>query len=87
MGKASWVPDAPGVLRSRGMAGELTAALLDEKLDVNGTSFKEASTAAGYGGSSHQVCLHPYLFYLCYALPTLGYPQKELERIPSASSV
>jgi hypothetical protein len=64
------------------MAGELTAALLDEKLDVNGTSFKEASTAAGYGGSSHQVCLHPYLFYLCLALPTLEYPQKELEKIP-----
>lgn len=37
------------------MAGELTAELLDEKLDVNGTSFQAASTAAGYGGASHQV--------------------------------
>ncbi|KAK9918321.1 hypothetical protein WJX75_003179 [Coccomyxa subellipsoidea] len=46
-----------GCIGSRGMAGELTAALLDEKLDVNGTSFKEASTAAGYGGSSHQEIL------------------------------
>ncbi|EIE18838.1 N-carbamyl-L-amino acid amidohydrolase [Coccomyxa subellipsoidea C-169] len=44
-----------GCIGSRGMAGELTAALLDEKLDVNGTSFLEASTAAGYGGSTHQI--------------------------------
>ena len=37
------------------MAGMLTAQLLDEKTDVNGTTFLEAATAAGYGGSSHQV--------------------------------
>jgi hypothetical protein len=43
-------------MRSRGMAGTMTAALLDEKVDVNGTSFQEASTAAGYGGASHEVC-------------------------------
>ncbi|CAL8463817.1 g3351 [Coccomyxa elongata] len=46
-----------GCIGSRGMAGELTAALLDEKLDVNGTSFQAASTAAGYGGASHQEIL------------------------------
>ena len=37
------------------MAGTLTAHLLDEKLDENGTSFKDAATAVGYGGKSHQV--------------------------------
>jgi hypothetical protein len=40
---------------SRGMAGTLTPQLLDEKVDENGTSFKDAATAVGYGGNSHQV--------------------------------
>jgi hypothetical protein len=39
------------------MAGVLTVAQLDEKLDINGSSFQEASTAAGHGGASHQVLL------------------------------
>lgn len=43
-----------GCIGSRGMAGTLTAHLLDEKLDENGTSFKDAATAVGYGGKSHQ---------------------------------
>jgi len=37
------------------MAGTLTAQLLDEKLDENATSFKDAATAVKYGGNSHQV--------------------------------
>ena len=37
------------------MAGTLTPGLLDEKLDENGTSFKDAAASAGYGGKSHQV--------------------------------
>ena len=37
------------------MCGALTAETLNDKLDVNGTSFKAASTAAGYGGKSHEV--------------------------------
>lgn len=57
---------------SRGMAGQLTAAMLDEKLDANGTSFEEASTAAGYGGASHEVqrCLQLCLriLYIPYSL-------------------
>ena len=40
---------------SRAMVGALNAAQLDAQPDANGTSFLEASTAAGYGGSSHQV--------------------------------
>lgn len=44
---------------SRGMAGTLTAKYLDQKLDINGSSFKDAATAAGYGGSSHKVRLQP----------------------------
>ena len=43
-------------LCSRGMAGALTPQLLDEKVDVNGTTFLEAANAAGYGGTSHQAC-------------------------------
>ena len=37
------------------MSGSLTPQLLDEKLDENGTSFKDAAAAVGYGGKSHQV--------------------------------
>lgn len=37
------------------MAGTLTAGLLDEKVDENGTCFKDAAASAGYGGKSHQV--------------------------------
>jgi len=37
------------------MAGTLSPQLLDEKLDENATSFKDAATAVGYGGNSHQV--------------------------------
>ena len=44
------------MLCSRGMAGALTAAVLDAKLDENGTSFAEAASAAGYGGNHHKVC-------------------------------
>ena len=33
----------------------MTAETLNDKLDVNGTSFQAASTAAGYGGKSHEV--------------------------------
>ncbi|DBA99429.1 TPA: hypothetical protein ACH3X3_012024 [Trebouxia sp. C0006] len=43
-----------GCIGSRGMAGTLTAQLLDEKLDENATSFKDAATAVKYGGNSHQ---------------------------------
>ncbi len=43
------------VVCSRGMAGTLSPQLLDEKLDENATSFKDAATAVGYGGNSHQV--------------------------------
>ena len=47
----------PGALPcSRGMVGALTAKTLDEKVDVNGTSFQQASSAVGYGGKSHEVC-------------------------------
>ncbi len=42
-------------LCSRGMSGALTAGTLNDKLDVNGTTFQAASTAAGYGGGSHEV--------------------------------
>lgn len=44
---------------SRGMAGTLTPELLDAKLDVNGSSFKDAANKAGYGGSSHKALLYP----------------------------
>ena len=44
------------LLCSRGMAGALTPQLLDEKVDVNGTTFLEAANAASYGGTSHQAC-------------------------------
>ena len=37
------------------MAGTMKPELLDEKRDVNGTTFKEAAKLAGYGGSSHKV--------------------------------
>ena len=37
------------------MAGTLTPGLLDEKVDENGTCFKDAAASAGYGGKSHQV--------------------------------
>lgn len=37
------------------MAGTLTAGLLDQKVDENGTCFKDAAASAGYGGKSHQV--------------------------------
>lgn len=37
------------------MAGTLTAGLLDEKVDENGTCFRDAAASAGYGGKSHQV--------------------------------
>ncbi|DBA83387.1 TPA: hypothetical protein ACH3X2_006532 [Trebouxia sp. C0005] len=43
-----------GCIGSRGMAGTLSPQLLDEKLDENATSFKDAATAVGYGGNSHQ---------------------------------
>lgn len=43
------------------MAGTLTAQLLDEKLDENATSFKDAATAVGYGGNSHQVSCTCYV--------------------------
>lgn len=33
----------------------MTAKTLDEKVDVNGTSFQQASSAVGYGGRSHEV--------------------------------
>lgn len=36
------------------MAGTLTAGLLDEKVDENGTCFRDAAASAGYGGKSHQ---------------------------------
>ena len=53
---------------SRGMASALAAETLNDKLDVNGTSFKAASTAAGYGGGSHEVCAaHPGLQRSCRA--------------------
>jgi hypothetical protein len=38
------------------MVGALKAKTLDEKVDVNGTSFQQASSAVGYGGKSHEVC-------------------------------
>ena len=41
--------------RSRVLVGALSAEELTARPDVNGTSFQEASTAAGYGGPSHQV--------------------------------
>ena len=40
---------------SRGMAGTLTPGLLDEKVDENGTCFKDAAASAGYRGKSHGV--------------------------------
>lgn len=43
------------------MSGVLTAETLDAKLDANRTSFKEASTRAGYGGSTHEVWLLLFL--------------------------
>ncbi|KAK9799814.1 hypothetical protein WJX73_002530 [Symbiochloris irregularis] len=43
-----------GCIGSRGMAGVLTPATLDAKLDENGTSFAEAAKAAGYGGKHHK---------------------------------
>jgi hypothetical protein len=50
------VSSHPGALPcSRGMVGALTAKTLDEKVDVNGTSFQQASSAVGYGGKSHEV--------------------------------
>ena len=41
---------------SRGMVGALSAETLDAKVDINGTTFKEASARVGSGGSSHEVC-------------------------------
>ena len=35
--------------------GALSAETLDAKVDINGTTFKDASTAVGYGGDSHEV--------------------------------
>ena len=40
---------------SRAMAGVLSAATLEGRLDENGTDFLAAATAAGYGGTSTQV--------------------------------
>lgn len=40
---------------SRTMAGVLSAATLEGRLDENGTDFLAAATAAGYGGTSTQV--------------------------------
>lgn len=40
---------------SRGMAGTMTPDFLEGKVDANGTTFQEAATAVGYGGSSHKV--------------------------------
>ena len=51
---------------SRGMAGTLTPALLDEKTDENGTCFKDAAASAGYSGKSHQV--RPTGVFLCFCL-------------------
>lgn len=79
----------PSVFCSRGMAGELTAALLDEKLDVNGTSFQAASTAAGYGGASHQVWPHhtqQLAVLLCSIALVLGLPTCRLLIIGRSSS-
>ena len=42
-------------LCSRGMVGALSAETLDAKVDINGTTFKDASTRVGYGGASHEV--------------------------------
>ena len=43
-------------LCSRGMVGALSAETLDAKVDINGTTFKDASARVGSGGSSHEVC-------------------------------
>ena len=37
------------------MVGALSAETLDAKVDINGTTFKEASARVGSGGSSHEV--------------------------------
>jgi hypothetical protein len=42
-------------LRSRGMAGALSAATLSAARDENGTGFREAAATAGYPSSSIQV--------------------------------
>ena len=61
-------PTRSGMACSRAMVGALTAAELDAQPDVNGTSFLEASTAAGYGGSSHQVHAIAETLQYCVAL-------------------
>ena len=35
--------------------GALSAETLDAKVDINGTTFKDASARVGSGGSSHEV--------------------------------
>ena len=47
------------------MAGTMKPELLDEKKDVNGTTFEEAANSAGYGGASHKV--HFLLLTFCPA--------------------
>ncbi len=37
------------------MVGALSAKTLDAKVDINGTTFKDASARVGSGGSSHEV--------------------------------
>ena len=37
------------------MVGALSAKTLDAKVDINGTTFRDASTAVSYGGKSHEV--------------------------------
>ena len=47
------------------MVGALSAETLDAKVDINGSTFKDASTRVGSGGSSHEVRARPPL---CSAL-------------------
>ena len=42
-------------LRSRAMAGALTAKALDATRDVNGSSFRQAAEVVGYESTSAQV--------------------------------
>ena len=51
-------------LCSRVLVGALSAEQLDARTDENGTTLLEASTAAGYGGESHQARPHHFLLLL-----------------------
>ena len=49
-------PSPQNCLCSRGMAGTLKADWLEERKDVNGSTFLEAGQSVGLDSKTHKVC-------------------------------